>query len=153
MFCPDHCILSEGRWKCFKQYLTQATFNQAKTNCQTLNGVLAEPKTSEELEFIYQYFRSTPFSYIGINDIANENRFENWAYRKYHVFYTIHFFNLSFIYSSDNSAFVLNGFWTANNPDNYANDEHCLMIKHDFSWPQILNDYPCQNSLPYICQF
>lgn len=62
--------------KCFEQFLTSVTFDQAKTNCQNLNGVLAEPKTSDELEFIHGYFQATPYSYIGINDIANENRQE-----------------------------------------------------------------------------
>lgn len=55
----------------------------------------------------------------------------------------------SFFWASNGQSFD-HVFWHPNQPDNYLNNENCVLLRHwDRSYK--LNDFPCDSSIYFIC--
>lgn len=109
-------------------YIAEAkTWESAKTHCERLNGILAEPRTTEEM-WVARFYRST-FHVVGIWVGASDRLVKGlWQWE------------------SDNRA-VASDLWTSRQPNNYLNQD-CGDVREGG-----LSDVDCDEHQPFICEF
>ena len=73
---PSYCLSQpDGNLKCYRTFTDPVTFDEAKVKCQDWNSILAEPKTADELEFIFKTFvKDKNHVWIGVEDLVTEGR-------------------------------------------------------------------------------
>ncbi|MBN2695071.1 VCBS repeat-containing protein [bacterium] len=126
----DDCYIKTGcelKYNSAKYYLicneTIKNYANATSYCSSLGGNLLKIETAAENQFIQPLLLGNTF--MGADDIDVEGEF-------------LWFDNSSLYYSN----------WRESQPDNYQDNEDCLMIYSDGSW----NDISCETELSFICE-
>ena len=125
---------------CYKSFRSPKTWENAKEECEKWNASLVKIETREENDFIKTKVTQTHNSgdyWIGLSDSDRE---DDWKW-------------------TDGTQLDQDGYknWADNQPDNYLNNEHCVIIlirTNEFS-PELngkWNDQPCSNGMYFICQ-
>lgn len=133
--CEDGWEYMNG--KCYKVIADLKTWEEAKENCKSLGGKLAEPQSPCESELLRHFFQiarplgaTDSIAYIGINDIDTEGKF---------VF-------------ASNDQDVPYEYWYQNEPNNAGDGgEDCVNLnyRHDIDkW----NDINCSRKILSICE-
>ena len=106
--------------------------DDAKSNCESNNGKLFEPKTLSINDGVWdkakEVYSGNVWMWIGINDKETEG---------------------TWVYESDSAPVAIQP-WHGNEPDNSASAEHCGRFYTLFvrTW----SDGRCTNSYVYICE-
>ena len=125
---------------CYKSFRSPKTWENAKEECEKWNASLVKIESREENDFIKTKVTQTHTSddyWIGLSDSDRE---DDWKW-------------------TDGTQLDQDGYknWADNQPDNYLNNEHCVVIlirTKEFS-PELngkWNDQPCSNGMYFICQ-
>ncbi|XP_037549599.1 lactose-binding lectin l-2-like [Nematolebias whitei] len=126
--CPESWFSFSGR--CVKYFSSHVTWADAELHCVSQKANLVSIHSLEEHTFVNSLIKNFDparrQTWIGLSDRHKEKR---WMW-------------------SDGSAvnFV---FWTAGEPNNLRNAEHCVhtSFKSEKKW----NDCPCSGRYPFVC--
>jgi len=133
---PDHC--PEGWTRegvaCFSATPEKLSFDNAVNRCDQLEGILAEPKTPLQNEYLVNFIKSQPYLkyssgfWIGISDQLQENQF---------------------VYKSSNLDLIFTKY-NDRQPDNWNQNEDCIELRTD--WDDNWNDAPCYILKNFVCE-
>ena len=121
---------------CYKSFRSPKTWENAKEECEKWNASLVKIESREENDFVTQTHKSGDY-WIGLSDSDTE---DDWKW-------------------TDGTQLAQDRYknWADNQPDNYLNKEHCVVIlirtnelslELNGKW----NDQPCSNEMYFICQ-
>ncbi|XP_059176550.1 uncharacterized protein LOC131956143 [Physella acuta] len=106
-------------------------WTNANEYCKTTfyNGKLAEPINSKQRKAIDEITKEAKLiAWIGASDLVTENVFV-WT-------------------SSGRNLSTKDSWWSLNNPDNWQNREHCVVVNVSSK----INDCDCSYRFPFICE-
>ena len=123
---------------CYKSFTSSKTWENAKEECEKWHAKLVKVESREENDFIKTEVMAADkhdYYWIGLSDSDNEG---DWKW-------------------TDGTELDLDGYknWKESQPDNYADNEDCVVIGMTPSYPFYSGkwaDIPCSSKRKYICE-
>ena len=122
-FQPNYSLKS-----CYYFSQSKLNWHQARQRCLDMQAYLVEVESKEEDDFIRATVaaRGSPYHWLGGSDTLHEGVFR-WSHS-----------GRAFTYTN----------WHTRQPDNYKNQEDCILTWTDLKW----NDGGCQHVTYFICE-
>ncbi|KAK3790631.1 hypothetical protein RRG08_043914 [Elysia crispata] len=131
--CPPGWYTSKTSRSCIKLFLSKKSWDDARKACQAQGADLLINYNKEKEKLIYEE-RDTLVGdafWIGLNDRNREGDF-TWL---------------------DERQKIINVHWHPDEPDNYQNRQHCVIVNKKPNKEAFLFDRVCSNANFFICEF